>query len=626
MKTTVALALCPALLFTLLTGCEREEAAPLSTEEIQSLLPLAEEMPESEELLRLCLQTRDAATANEQGLTLLHLACAKAAPALVQHLLQMGADPNARYEQSKTPFDFLFGGSEEDTETNEADIICIAEMLHAAGAKWDYTAAASASPERYGAGVFRRLLQHYPLPSDPPASAEEHPALPLVLGGDTEGLQLYLEQCKRPACAADSTILAIAADFAAVDDECGEEHGHKHEQAQRYLHCVELLAAFGADINACTATEESESIPAPDMPPVMHAAELCMAGEPSPLLCTLLKLGADVFREAPARSPYPGLCAYDFIVMRGLVQPLAAAGFKLPEPAPLSFGEGATLYTDIRRAEMRGLPAEELRPHFGRIASVIAVGSPLWEETRRANAANDAALDTLEAAIILLLKADRLQAQKALEAMPIWLDSAFWTPTAEAPERLLQLLHNQRVSLPAALIQPLATRLEAAGQWETAASAAELLAYSDMEDEPLSALTQDERPAIQAAAYQAVLLRKGLPTGKEGDVEGWLNERGAAADTPALQRALRLTSLHRFWMEEMETPECQALLNDMKAIGATETAAWYAELRAQRDNPAATDKMMSDFRRYAYPLESATARFILEHEADFRTKEKAQKE
>lgn len=626
MKRTAALALCPALLIALLTGCEREIAAPLSTEEIQSLLPMAEEMPESEELLRLCLQTRDAATRDEQGLTMLHLACAMVEPAVVQHLLRLGADPNARYEQSKTPFDFLFGISGEERQASEEDIIRIAELLHDAGAEWDYTAAASASPERYSAAVFRCLLQHYPLPAAPPAAAEEHPALPLVLGGDAEGLQLYLEQCKRPACAADNTLLAIAADFAAADDACGEEHGHEHGHTQGYLHCVEQLAAFGADVNACADADTPEVVPAPDMPPVMHAAELCMANEPSPLLCTLLKLGADIYREAPPHSPYPGLCAYDFIVMRDLLPRLKEKGFTLPEPAPLNFGEGDALYADIRRAEMRGLPAEELRPHFGNIAAVTAVGSPLWADIAAENAANDAALDTLEAAVILLLKADRPQAQKVVEAMPVWADSDFWAPTSEASERLLQLLHNQRVSLPTGLILPLATRLEAAGQWETAASAAELLAYSDTEEETLQTLTQDERPAIQAAAYQALLLRKGLPTGKDGDVAGWLQDRGAAADTPALQRALRLTSLQRFWLDEMEAPECQALLNDMKAIGAAEAAAWYAELHRQRDNTAATDRMLKDFRRYAYPLETATARFILEHESDFRAKENAPKE
>ncbi|MBR5186230.1 MAG: hypothetical protein IKW19_08045, partial [Akkermansia sp.] len=126
----------------------------------------------------------------------------------------------------------------------------------------------------------------------------------------------------------------------------------------------------------------------------------------------------------------------------------------------------------------------------------------------------------------------------------------------------------------------------------------------------------ESRP-LKAGALAARLLKAGLPTPRDGDVQLWLDNHKREADKPELAKAVLLTSLSRLWYGDMLPAEQEQMLAAMEEIGATEAASHYRAIAAAMDDPEALDKLTENSDSWKFELEIATAEYILRHSAAF---------
>lgn len=594
---------CAALLTTLpaaLVCCDRPAHCPLTQEEQEAFLYLAELVPDFPAFLTYYQQTGDAKSATAEGYTMLHLACAVGNERLVAQLLRCGANPEALAGERLTPLNCLFelaATAEDGGYTDRDTRLRIADLLQQAGAHLD-----SGSPMMFGEmdeETYLYLLEHFPVKGAADAAAEETPGTLAASRGWARALRLYLQKVGQPLKGADTELLHVVATY----DGQGVDTG-------QYRDCALLLLEHGTPL---------EGRDADDMTPLMAAADGHLFsgnpdGTPGEVLLLLLERGADVFLTAGKDSRDAGVCAYDYLMANApLMEQLKERGITFPAPPPLSFTEGRELMHTVTHAQMRVESVESLRAGFGQICTLL---HPTAEMRREPDYR-----DVLCSAVSLLLRADRTRAAEAIATMDIWRETEFWLPEDDVPAALLTMLHEERISLPSELLLPLAHKLVAEGEHGTAASMLELLAYDEQAETKLTALTEDESPVIRAAAWQARLLHRELPAAKVGEIASWLAAHDAEADSPELQRMLRLTSLDRYWMEEMKEEEQRLLLEDMKDIGVPEVAEWYAKLPQAMDNPDLLHGQRHEEALYPYLLETATARYFLEHEHVLRAKE-----
>lgn len=569
------------------SGCKGRTAAPLSEQEIALLCEAGEQDDDCSALIEEYRSTGNATLATEEGTTMLHLACAAGKESLMKHLLAAGANADACSDALGYPLTML-----TERLANNGDLtqfFRLAAILQQAGAHL-YGSGVVLSPSLNEA-TYLRLLREFP------AGEEENatPATPAAVMGWPRTLAYYLEHAPHPLQGADRFLLHIVAQNDAAQTEGA------------YLDCAKILLQHGL------AADETAGEPDAPTPLLVAAAAAqtpeCGHGhEPGlAVISLLLRNGAN-----PNRCTAGGECPYDYLAP--LQEKLAVEGISLPPPTPLEFTEGVDLLRTVLRADRRQEAVEELRTAFGQIAQVL---HPTQEMQAWRQEDENYATARL-AAIRLLARADSLQAARAVAAMPAWAGGTFFPPTGEAQERateeltdLLQLLHELHLPLPAPLVLQLADTLcerHDSPSAEAAASAIELLAYGEETDTLLAELRQDTRLPIQAAAWQATLLRKNLPTTKIGDLQGWMQERGLTAATPAVQRLLRLTD----WGKLLSEAEEKQVLADMNTIGLKDAAARLRYLNtadAAGGDPAKAEET-------AYMLEIATARYLLEHAAD----------
>lgn len=575
------LALC-----TLPTGCKGRTAAPLTEQEIAVLCEAGEQDDDCAALIAEYRRTGNAALATEAGTTMLHLACAAGKESLMRHLLAAGADADAVSEEYGYPLTALTARLEQNGDREQ--FRRLTEILQQAGAHLNGVVLSDALDE----AAYLDLLKRFPAPQ----SDEFSPAVPAALMGWTQALRYYLEHAPHPLQGADRQLLCLVA-----------QSDGAHPQ-NSYVDCAKLLLQHGLPAD--------EDPSAPNGPtPLLWGAQGAQSPECGQepglgVITYLLRNGAD-----PNRCSDDGECAYDYLV--SLKDRLEEAGTPLPPPIPLEFTEGVELLSTVMRAVRRQTPVEELRTAFGQIAQVLHPTAEMaaWHKGHAAYA--DARLD----AIRLLARADAVQAANAVAAMPAWADGSL-LPAKDEPadelELLLQQLHDLHLPLPAPIVMQLAETLCERNETqtnETAASAVELLAYGEETDELLEQLRQDARLPLQAGAWQATLLRKGLPTSKIGDMEGWMQENGLTAATPALQRLLRLTD----WGRLLSAEEKKQVIADLKAIGLPDAEQRLRYLNTADETGEDNDKATET----AYLLEIAAARYMLEHEADFRAAQEA---
>lgn len=579
----------------LLTDCERKNEPP-SPEVVQAINDSLAHYTDDEEIAVLTEAYKKSGNpklATADGTTMLHLACSAGHMGLIQHLLQQGADPNAESAVYGLPIVCLF----DIPRDKPAETRLMMNLLLTRGAK---VADFSRFSENLDEATYIYLLKQ----AWKGESGKNAGVLP-AQNGWANALRYVLEKAGSP----------LPDEYKTLMHEVAAGDSYAQSTEQQYLDCAQLLVSMGVSIEQ----EDANGIT-----PVMTAAKNALFARlngdwecrPSDILQLLLQQNANVYRTFDQDPDFPGYCAYDLLMANAqLMANLNALGYTFDAPPPLDFTEGEALLSTVIRADLRCEAEDSLRAAFGQIATLL---SP--DEVMKSHPDYP---DALCCAINLLMRADEVQGTAAVAAMPLWMDEDFWLNDSEVPLMVLQTLHANTVALAPEVLLPLAQKAEAAGRAMVAAELMELLAFSTVEDEVLERYTQDARLALQAGAWQAVLLRKGIPAAKRGRIDDWLWVHGQrTAATPDMKRALRLTSHYRIWDGTMDPQEQELLFADIEAIGEPETAAWYRRTAAELDAAAEEAEIdLQERENHFFRLECATARFLLEHADMFAEKE-----
>lgn len=333
----------------------------------------------------------------------------------------------------------------------------------------------------------------------------------------------------------------------------------------------------------------------------------------------LLSKGADASIVGGAESGFSGLCAYDLLSHHSwALEALKARGYSLIAP-PLAIREGDELINDLNRAGLRKMSAEEALPYLAQITSVF---TPTQDQLRHHS------FDTaLLSAIEILQRISPQHAADAVNASSLW-DIA--PHLHEEEEDDLTCNHASAASLiyilqdvkdVCAAPEKLAQVTEQAlsiNDYNLAASAVELMGRDPQTADRIEKLSESPHIAVRAGAWNAKLQQAGLPRCTNGAVRDWLAARGREADTPAIKTALLATSLEEMWYGNMPAARKQEFMEALRTINAPEAAVKvYGDYADNMDNPAKLDELEALGKDWRYELEIATARYILQHKADF---------
>ncbi len=628
------LALCFSL--PLLPGCGRGKgsATPQAAQELAELRAEqelgfnqgedSELQAEIAALLSRFDKTADATLASTpHRITLLHLAAVYKKPELARCLLQDGADPNARQlaemptadmaetespavplRPADTPLTWATIPHREGATAEE--LLPLINLLVEGGADVNAPGplglpplvTSTLTPSPAGEAVFLRLLELGARCSQFTAESEGSATVPLsalvASNGWHKALEKLLETGATMATPARSALHAAA--------------GNPAQPGA--LDCAQLLLARGAVVDAINDE---------DATPLYIAAHNLTSAQDAPvaevdatcaMLALLLEHGADPLRCCDADPEFPGSCASDFIAMSAPAQQkLAARGISVPRRAINWGAVGSARLAEICRASLFGTPAEEIAPHFDKLASLLL--APTHEEQHSPLYA-----DSCGHAVKLLARADAARAAELVARLPLWQEEAAWVNAEGRTSALMEaLLSSPELILPRQALLEHARRMDTWGVTEAAAVLVELLERDDAAEADIETLCSDGSLPIRAGAQTARLLRANLPAPRNGAVAEWMTEHGITADAApaALKRALLLTSLDKFWYGNMEPKEIRALLEAMESIGAPRAAAFYKELAANLSKPEELDRLTAPggaAEAARFELECATALFL----------------
>ena len=590
---------CAALMFSC-SPQEKGHATPEAAAElalISSYLPeigIDEvlEIPGSEEIYTLLSDFATSADPRQasrpSGVNMLHLACLFKKPELARCLLIDHADPNAATVAGDTPLGLAVSlrGTEDDAVTDES-IIKLIDILVAGGADINRHTADDmpllnyAGLNCYSEKVFLHLLD-IGCPHDETTSQA-----PAMMGWNTAlKRMLDLGAGKNPA-SMEAMLLMAAANL--------------------HADTVQLLIEAGADVNAHQLSGTT--------PLVEAAGHLLSPAEEEEnarreaiidVCARLIQHGADPFLTEIRQDGSPAFCAADILGRDAdIVAALQARGIQI-QAQEIKFTSGIELLEAIGKATV--LERQPAAADFDAIATVLTPD----EEMRK----NPRYHEVLPMAVELLHGLDPARASQAITAMPIWTSKEAWEQGHG--EALLPALTNcSGIVLPREIICATASRLDKEGQADNAAYMIELLARCpDAQAEIDRFCTHESRP-LKAGALAARLLKAGLPTPRDGDVQLWLDNHKREADKPELAKAVLLTSLSRLWYGDMLPAEQEQMLAAMEEIGATEAAGHYRAIAAAMDDPEALDKLTENSDSWKFELEIATAEYILRHSAVF---------
>ncbi len=395
------------------------------------------------------------------------------------------------------------------------------------------------------------------------------------------------------------------------------------------LECARLLLERGAAVNALN--EEGATplyITAHAMNQLPEDGEAAVDAACA-MISLLMQHGADALLRCNADPELPASCPADFIAAHPVVQKkLAALGVSVPRPQiDLAAPPSEAWLTEICRASLFGMPGEEVKPHTARLTALLVTPG---KEERMSQLYADACAH----AVVLLTRADAVNAADTVAKLPLWRDLHAWrTGDPRCAALMRAILDTPELVLPRTLLLEHARSMDAAGVPEVAAQLVEMLERDRSEgaEEEIEALCAEGNSlALRAGALTARLLRAGLPAPRNAAVAEWMEEHGIPREgaPAAVQRALLLTSLDSFWYGSMPKAEVDTLLQAMRDIEAPRAAAFYTRLAANLDKPEELDKLTQEETDTArYELECATALFIWEHRAEFlQAVESARKE
>ena len=320
----------------------------------------------------------------------------------------------------------------------------------------------------------------------------------------------------------------------------------------------------------------------------------------------LLKNGADPYLRIDKEPDYPGFSAYDLIKGNAdLLQALQQKGFSFTAPA-MEIRSGEYLAADVCRAALTHPATESIAPYFDTIATLLNPTEEIREQ--------EIYTDALRNAIILMARVNADKTSKIIANMPLWNDPQAMKSSSHITTELLYALQDTRsLVLPKELLLKAAEESQKNGAYEQAAILTELLGRATDSDELIDQLSNDARPAIKAGALSARLYKEGLPAASDGGVAAWLSEHKRTADTPILQKALLLTSIERIWYGDLSTEEMNAFVAAVQELGLTRVAEIYQQIITHLSHPEQLDEIMATQHLWAYELEIATARFLLQH-------------
>lgn len=567
-----------------------------------------EEAEEIDELLRHFSATADAAYATPKtGLTMLHLACLYKHAELARCLLQDGASPHAILrsagfcgvaEAEATPL--LLAVTTDSAGADESEILTLTHHLLNAGA--------TVNMQREGQlcsheSIYLALLQKADTLDD---FRTDENNIPLSIGkiaaenGWSTALQHLIQRRNGKLTPGDHLLLHFV-----TANNTGQ---------QAYMKSAELLLKNGLSANTQDlhgATPLFTLVTGLSFQLENGAAALPMAE-------LLLRHGANASIQADNDPEYPGFTPLDFLLTNpAVVQTLRERGISLSAP-PIRWDCKDELPREICRAHLRentddcntvSAPTAE---HFDTIAQILTPDTVLRQ--------NPLYVEALSAGIDLMSRIDPARTSRLLANMPLWTDSLVWKDQHPQALAVLQsLTETPTLILPKELICQAAEVMIEQHQHDMAAEMLELLGRCPDADTEIALYEQDSRPAMQAGALQAKLLKIGLPTAKCYAVQEWLETRGREADTPALRKALLLTSQEDIWFNNMPKERQEAVFTAMEEVGATRAALAYRAIAASLHDAERLDAITADSHFWKYELECATARFILQHEKDFRT-------
>ncbi len=602
------------------TGCERRpvgSATPkagdefaLLQEEMMSTLQEGdmsqEEAEEIDELLRHFSATADAAYATpKSGLTMLHLACLYKHAELARCLLLDGASPHAILrsagfcgvaEADATPL--LLAVSGDSSDADEREILTLTHHLLNAGA--------TVNMQREGQlcsheSIYLALLQKADALDD---FQPEETDIPLSIGkiaaenGWSKALQSLLQRRNRRLTPGDRLLLHFV-----TANNTGQ---------QKYRESAELLLKNGISANTQDphgATPLFTLVTGPSFQHENGSAAL-------PLAELLLRHGADAGIQAENDPEFPGFTPLDFLMTNpSAVQNLREKGINLPAPS-IRWDCRDELPREICRAHLREKAHGQITVSARTAERFDTIAQILTPDTRLRQ--NPLYVEALSAGIDLMARIDSARTSRLLANLPLWTDSLVWKDQHPQALAVLQCItETPALILPKEIICRTAEIMIEQHRHDMAAGMLELLGRCPDADADITRYEQDSRPAMQAGALQARLLKAGLPTAKCYAVQEWLADRGRKADTPTLRKALLLTSQEDIWFGNMPDESLEAVFSAMEEVGAKRAAKAYRAISASLHDAARLDAITADSNAWKYELECATARFILENAHEF---------
>ena len=532
---------------------------------------------------------------HDESMDILLLACLFKKPLLVHYLLEKGADPNRRGQESL----LLAMDTTLLPDTDSGVIISIVDDLLAHGARFQNQGVRENDFLTKAAYVCGReeVILHL---LEKGAQPDQESGLPAALHGWPRLLKALLDS----GVPKDNLIHAVAVGSCRFSGQ--------------HLQCLQLLLQRGATVNdlqngipGCTPlfrlAEELSELPV-DLPVVPAALDM---------LERLLQEGANPsLRCATSGSEnMPGLCPFDLLCLQPELQKLLHERGIDITPPPLTFGEkSSTLLADVCRASLVPRDPATLAPFFDRIASVLSASPDLVQQ--------DIFPQAVEAAVSLLARIDALKAADTIVAMPAW-QQPFTIDFADTLlHPILSALTQSNIALPADFLSRVAEKAFSAGLEEEASSLVELLGRTPDAREFISRYMNDKRLPLRAGGYAAKLAVLNLPTVCNNGVVEWLLEQGREPDSDFLRHAILLTSWEKLWFGSMTEEEQNRLISSLRHLGASHAADVYAEIAAHLDDAASLDSIMSREQKsgWMYELRIVISRYFLQHRADFAPK------
>lgn len=575
----------------------------------------------------------------EGGYSMLHLACFFKKPELARCLLLDGADPNARAldklpdgrnTAGDTPLSFALTeyGDEPDDPAAVARLI---EVLVQGGADLSQPGPGGtpllllACRQSHESVLLKLLDAGLPLRPMLPCESGEIPCTAAAAAnGWSRALERLLDALPQ-GDGADRRPLQVLAEAAA-----GASPGA--------VDCMRLLISRGADVNAPGVDGDSPLRAAAKLYySLRHGAGPLSEGveERSSRLADaivlLLREGADpLLAGGSDSSEFPGFTAADFIAgSPGLMARLRAEHIDFIPPEQ-HFSSGVPLLAEICRYSL--YPDFKLRDEDVAVVAQALSPTPDMAQSELCEMA-------LPKALAMLAKHDAARCSAIVQSLPLWSHPSQASPGAELCHHLYSLLirsliETPNITLPSAFITQQARQALAEDEGELSAMLLELLARCPDAEEAASPLLRDEALPLQAGAWRALLLQRGLPTGRDQGLSDWLHRRSdhlgsdagddSGTSSPVdlssepARKVRRLTSLQELWYGRLPKADIEQLLRDIDDIGAPRAEQFYRELTQNLDQPDKLDELSSRMSDAAFELEIATSRYILQHADTFQ--------